>query len=175
MLLSYQSPMAAMSLPREINAAGALQAAAPAMEVARILQLIGIGLDGLTAFSWVLILTAAMSVFAALYGSLRSRRGDLAILRCLGATRWELLVALLLEGLLLSLVGVALGFLAGHGAMQVIGGWLESTRGIALTGWTWIPAETLLIFSLFGVGAVAAAIPAVQAYRTDVARVLAEG
>ena len=175
MLLRYNSPMAAMTLPREVNADGVLQAAAPAMEVSRILQLIGIGLDGLSAFSWVLILTAALSVFAALYGSLRARRGDLAILRCLGATRWELLIALLLEGLLLSVLGVSLGFLAGHGAMELLGGWLESTRGVTLTGWTWIPAQTLLLFGLFGVGAIAAAIPAVQAYRTDVARTLAEG
>lgn len=175
MLIQYRSPMAAMTMSREVNAGGVLQAAAPAMEVSRILQLIGIGLDGLTAFSWVLILTAALSVFAALYGSLRARRGDLAILRCLGATRWELLIAMLLEGLLLSALGVALGFLAGHGAMELLGGWLESTRGVTLTGWTWIPAQTLLLFTLFSVGAVAAAIPAVQAYRTDVARTLAEG
>ena len=174
MLVRYRSPMAAMTLPREINAAGILQAAAPAIEISRILQLIGIGLDGLSAFSWVLILTAALSVFAALYGSLRARRGDLAILRCLGATRWELLVVVLLEGLLLSVFGIALGFLAGHGTMELLGGWLESTRGVALTGWTWIPVQTLLLFSLFGVGAVAGAIPAVQAYRTDVARTLAE-
>ncbi len=174
MLLRYRTPLAAMTLPREINAAGNLQAAAPAMEVARILQLVGIGLDGLSAFSWVLIVTAALSVFAALYGSLRARRGDLAILRCLGATRSELLIALLLEGLLLSILGTSLGFIAAHGAMELLGGWLEDTRGLVLTGWTWIPTETLLLLGLFGVGAVAAAIPAVQAYRTDVARVLAE-
>ena len=174
MLVRYRSPMAAMTLPREINAAGTLQAAAPATEISRILRLIGIGLDGLSAFSWVLILTAALSVFAALYGSLRARRCDLAILRCLGATRRELLIAVLLEGLLLSVFGIALGFLAGHGTMELIGGWLESTRGVALTGWTWIPVQTLLLFSLFGIGAVAGAIPAVQAYRTDVARTLAE-
>ncbi|MCY4343205.1 MAG: ABC transporter permease [Gammaproteobacteria bacterium] len=175
MLIRYQSPLAATTLPREVNAGSALQAASPAMEISRILQLVGIGLDGLTAFSWVLILTAALSVFAALYGSLRARRGDLAMLRCLGATRWELLWALLLEGLLLSVFGVALGFLAGHLAMELLGGWLESARGVALTGWTWIPAETVLLFGLFGVGALAAALPAVQAYHTDVARTLAEG
>ncbi|MEM7278928.1 MAG: ABC transporter permease [Pseudomonadota bacterium] len=175
MLLTYRSPIAALSLPREINAGGSLQAAAPAMEIARILGLVGIGLDGLTAFAWVLILTAAMSVFAALYGSLRSRRNDLAILRCLGATRWELLVALLLEGLLLSTAGVALGFVLGHGAAELLGTWLGNSRGIELTGLTWIAAESRLIFGLLSVGAVAAAIPAVQAYRTDVARTLAEG
>ena len=175
MLIRYQSPLAATTLPREVNAGGVLQAASPAMEISRILQLVGIGLDGLSAFSWVLILTAALSVFAALYGSLRARRGDLAMLRCLGATRWELLWVLLLEGLLLSAFGVALGFLAGHGAMELLGGWLESTRGVALTGWTWMPSETVLLLGLFGVGLLAAALPAVQAYRTDVARTLAEG
>jgi len=130
MLIRYRSPLAAMTLPREVNANGSLQAAAPAMEISRILQLVGVGIDGLKAFSWVLVLTAALSVFAALYGSLRARRGDLAMLRCLGATRWELLWVLLMEGLLLS---------------------------------------------AFGIGGIAAAIPAVQAYRTDVARTLAEG
>ena len=175
MLIRYQSPLAAMTLPREVNAGSTLQAASPAMEVSRLLQLVGIGLDGLRAFSWVLILVAALSVFTALYGSLRARRGDLAMLRCLGATRWELLWALLLEGLLLSVFGVALGFLAGHGAMELLGGWLENSRGVSLTGWTWLPAETVLLFGLFGVGAIAALIPAVQAYRTDVARTLAQG
>ena len=175
MLIQYRSPLAATTLPREVNAGGVLQAASPAMEISRILQLVGIGLDGLRAFSWVLILTAALSVFAALYGSLRARRGDLAMLRCLGATRWELLWVLLAEGLLLSVFGVALGFLTGHVAMELLGGWLASTRGVDLTGWIWIPSETVLLFGLFGVGALAAALPAVQAYRTDVARTLAEG
>lgn len=174
MLIGYRSPLAAMTLPREVNAEGSLQAASPALEVSRILQLVGIGFDGLEAFSWVLILTAALSVFAALYGSLRARQYDLAMLRCLGATRWELLSVLILEGLLLSAFGVALGFLAGHGAMELLGGWLESARGVALTGWTWTPAETMLLLGLFAVGAMAAALPAVQAYRTDVAATLAK-
>ena len=174
MLLSYRSPMAAISLPRLINADPDLQAAAPAVEVSRVLQLIGIGLDGLEAFAWVLIATAGLSVFAALYGSLHARRRDLATLRCLGATRAELLVSMLLEGLLLSAIGVALGFAAGHVAMELLGGWLETERGVSLTGWIWLPAETTLLLGLFAVGAIAAAIPAVQAYRTDPARILAE-
>ncbi|MDJ0918830.1 MAG: ABC transporter permease [Woeseiaceae bacterium] len=174
MLLSYRTPMAAATMPRQVNADPDLQAAAPAVEVSRVLQLIGIGLDGLEAFAWILIVTAGLSVFAALYGSLHSRRRDLATLRCLGATRSELLMSMLLEGLLLSIIGVALGFAAGHVAMEVLGGWLESARGVALTGWVWLPIETALLLGLFAVGAVAAVIPAVQAYRTDPARTLSE-
>ncbi len=174
MLLSYRSPMAAVSMPRLINADPALQAAAPAVEISRVLQLIGVGLDGLRTFAWVLIVAAGLSVFAALYGSLHARRRDLATLRCLGATRGELLVSMLLEGLLLSVFGVALGFATGHVAMELLGGWLETARGVTLTGWIWLPVETFLLLGLFAVGVIAAAIPAVQAYRTDPARTLAE-
>ncbi len=175
LLLTYRSPLAATTLPREINMGGALQAAAPAMEVARVLQLVGVGMTALGAFAWVLVATAALSIFAALYGSLRARRGELAMLRCLGASRAELLVYLIVEGFLMSLMGVALGFLAGHGMMELVGGWLASTRGVVVTGWTWVPAETLLLLGLFAVGVLSAIVPAIQAYRTDVARTLAEG
>ena len=175
MLLRYRTPLAAMSLPREINAVGALQAAAPALEIARLLQLIGLGMDGLRAFAWVLIVTACLSVFAALYGSLSSRRGDLALLRCLGATRGELFLALLSEGLLLSVAGITLGYALAHGAMGLLGAWLEASRGVALSPSLWVDGETALLAVLLLVSAISAAIPAYQAYRTDVARTLAEG
>ena len=175
MLLRYRTPLAAMSLPREINAVGALQAAAPALEIARLLQLIGLGMDGLRAFAWVLIVTACLSVFAALYGSLSSRRGDLAMLRCLGATRGELFLALLSEGLLLSVAGITLGYALAHGAMGLLGAWLEASRGVALSPSLWVDGETALLATLLLVSAISAAIPAYQAYRMDVARTLAEG
>lgn len=175
LLLRYRTPLAALTLPREVNAAGALQAAAPAMEISRLLQLVGVGLTALGAFAWVLVATAGLSIFAALYGSLRTRRGELAMLRCLGASRAELLLYLMVEGALMSVLGVSFGFVAGHGMMGLVGNWLASSRGVVVTGWTWAPEETLLLLGLMTVGAISASIPAIQAYRTDVARTLAEG
>ena len=97
------------------------------------------------------------------------------MLRCLGASRVELLLYLIAEGLLMSVLGVALGFVAGHGLMELVALWLSSTRGVVMTGWTWVPAESLLLLGLFMFGLASAVIPAIQAYRTDVARTLAEG
>ena len=174
MLLTYSTPMAATTLPREVNSGGTLQAAAPAMEVSRVLQLVGVGISALGAFAWVLVATAALSIFAALYGSLRTRRGELAMLRCLGATRSELLLYLIVEGLLMTVLGVSLGLLVGHGVMEFLGLWLADTRGVAMTGWTWVADEVLLVFGLIAVGIASAIVPAVQAYRTDVATTLVE-
>ncbi len=175
MLLSYETPLAAVSLPREINSLSALQAAAPAVEISRLLQLVGVGLDGLQAFGWVLVVTAGLSLFAALYGSLRARRFELAMLRCLGATRLELFIGLALEGLLLTAFGIALGVLGGHVVMEMLGQWIEQAQGVVLTGWIWVPAEGTLVLVLLGVGALASAIPAWQAYHQDVSRTLSEG
>jgi putative ABC transport system permease protein len=173
MLLSYASPLAATSLPRQINLESNLQAASPAFELTRLLQLVGLGLDGLRMFAWVLVATAGFSVFAALYGALKARRYDLAMLRCLGATRLEVLASLLLEGLMLAVLGAALGLLLGHGAMELLGRWLAATRGVEVTGMIWLQAEYGLLLGLAAVGLLASALPAWQAYRADVARTLA--
>ena len=133
-----------------------------------VLQLVGVGMTALGAFAWVLVATAGLSIFAALYGSLRARRGELAMLRCLGATRLELLGYLIVEGLVMSLLGVALGFLAGHvpdGARSACG--LRARAAVVMTGWTWVATETWLLLGLLLVGAASAVIPAIQAYRTD--------
>jgi putative ABC transport system permease protein len=174
MLLGYASPLAAVGLPREINASSGLQAAAPAFELTRLLQLVGLGLDGLRAFAGVLVLTAGFGVFAALYGALAARRYDVALLRCLGATRAEVLLSLLLEGLMLAAMGAALGLLLGHGAMELLAHWLGATRGVTATGWIWLPAEGALLLGLLVVGLLAAALPAWRAYRVDAARTLAQ-
>ena len=45
--MRYKSPVAAVQLPLLVNQESALQAAAPAFETARLLSLVGIGVDTL--------------------------------------------------------------------------------------------------------------------------------
>lgn len=174
LLLRYATPMAAISLPREVNAQSQLQAAAPAFELARLLQLVGLGLEGLRAFAAVLILSAGFAVFVALYGALEARQYDFALLRCLGATRGQLLRSLCLEGLLLTALGALLGTLLGYAAMAALGQWLAHSRGLLLDPWVWPPQQSWLLLGLLAVGLLASALPAWRAYRSDVARILAQ-
>jgi len=173
LLLKSDSLTAGTTLPRLINSASNLQAAAPVAEVTRLLRLIGFGLDTLRAFAGMVILAAALSVFVALYNALQARRFDLAVMRSLGASRGLLLRHILLEGQILALAGVLLGLLLGHLVTEGIGLWLSNAQLLRLTGWTWLPAEGYLILLGAGVGLAAALLPAVGAYRADIARTLA--
>ena len=121
----------------------------------------------------LIVVLPVLSSYDTLYGALKARRYDLAMLRCLGATRIELLWVLQLEGLLLSVAGATLGFAIGHGGLALLGQWLEHSRGVQINAWTWLPAETGLLLVILAIGLVASAVPAWQAYRTDVARTLA--
>ena len=52
-LIKYKTPLAAVSFPRLVNATTAMQAAAPAVEVSRLLRMVGVGSDVLRGFGAV--------------------------------------------------------------------------------------------------------------------------
>ena len=175
LLIRYASPLAAVSFPRFINTETNFQAAAPAFETARLFNLLGVGLDAIRIFGLILVLVAVLSVFVALLNALKDRRYDLAMMRSLGASRRKLMAHVLLEGLLLAGMGTLLGLLLGHLAAFGIGNAVEQTQGLALGGFSFVVEEIYVVALALGAGIVAAIIPAFQAYRTDIARVLAGG
>ena len=174
LLVQYRSPLAALALPREINREPGLMAASPAFESARLMEILGFGLDTLRAFAWVLVAAAALALFIGLYTALRERRHDLAVMRVLGASRGRVFVLIVTEGVVLACLGAVLGLMLGHAAAELLGQWLATTRQVSFTGAAWLPRELWLIAAAAGVGALAALPPAVQAYRTDIARTLSE-
>lgn len=175
LLLQYASPIAAAMLPRYINNNSAMQAASPAYETARLFNIIGVGVDVLRGFALVLVFSAGLSVFIALYNALNERRYDLAVMRTLGARPLKLMLLLLFEGLLLALIGGVLGMVFGHVLAEVLGHALRTAQQVSITGWTWVNAEWWVLALAAGVGVVAALIPAWRAYRTDIAGTLARG
>jgi putative ABC transport system permease protein len=175
LLIQYASPLAAAILPRYINSNSEMQAASPAYETARLFSIIGVGVDVLRGFALVMILSAGLSVFIALYNALNERRYDLAVMRTLGASPWKLMALMLFEGVLLALAGATLGILLGHGLTEMLGRMLKLAQQIEVTGWAWVDSELWLMALAFGVGIVASLLPAWRAYRTDIAGTLARG
>ena len=175
LLIQYSTPLAAAMLPRQVNASATLQAASPAYESARLFRMIGVGVDVLRAFGYVLVLAAGLSVFIALLNALEDRRYDLAVMRMLGAGRGRLMGLMLIEGAALSLAGGVAGIALGHLLTEVLGRALGQAKQAAVTGWSWHPAEAWVLGLALAVGLAAALLPAWRAYRSEVAPVLAEG
>jgi putative ABC transport system permease protein len=173
LLIRYNSPIAAVQLPMQVNQKSALQAAAPAFESARLLSLVGVGIDTLRGFGLLLVATAGLSVFIALSNAMQERRYDLAVMRTLGASQRQLFTQPLLEGLLLAGGGALLGILLGHAVAEIVGRLLPEAQSMGLSGRRWLFAELYVVLLALVVGLVAAVLPAIQAYRTNIAAVLA--
>jgi putative ABC transport system permease protein len=174
LLIRYRTPLAAAMLPRLVNSTTAMQAASPAYESAKLLDLLGVGVETLQWFAFVLMASAALSVFVALTSALQERRYDLALLRALGARPASLAALSLLEGVTLLVAGVILGLVLGHGATHGLGLWLSQSGSWSLTGLAWAPGEGLLVGVVLAAGALTCLVPAAQAYWSDPASLLAK-
>jgi len=175
LLLRFASPLAAATLPRQVNESPQLQAGSPAYESARLFRMVGAGVEVLQGFGVVLMLAAGLSVFIALTHALEERRRDLAVMRMLGAGRGKLFGLLVLEGVLLAALGAALGLALGHAATAATGVLLEARQQGPLSGLLWLAEEWWIVGGALLVGLAAALAPGWRAYRTDLAGVLAEG
>lgn len=173
LLVQYASPLAAMMLPRAVNSQSELQAAQPAFESAKLFRMLGVGIDVLRGVAGIMLLSAALSILVALYNALEERKTDLTILRTLGAPPSKLMLLLLTEGLLLAITGAVLGWIAGHAAVEVLGRVLSDDQNLALSGLIVSPDEAWLALVALGVGIAASLLPALRAYRTDIAATLA--
>ena len=175
LLIQYATPIAAAALPRYINQNSEMQAASPAYETARLFSIVGVGVDVLRGFALVLILSAGLSLFIALYNALAERRYDLALMRTLGASPAKLMALMLFESALLAGLGAVAGLALGHALTEALGHSLRAAQQVAVTGLTWVTGELWLIGVALGVGIIAALLPAWHAYRTDIADTLAQG
>lgn len=173
MLIQYRSAMGAIQMPRWVNGQSRLQAASPAFETARLFSILGVGVDILKGFAYVLIFISGLSIFIALYNSLKERKYDLAIMRSMGASRRKLLVSVLMEGTVLTLLGCLIGLAMGHGMLLLMGNFLEETQKAGINGLVFYPEEWIILIGSLLLGIVSAIIPALQAYRTDISKTLA--
>ncbi len=171
LLIQYKSPMSVILFPRMVNQSTNMQAASPAMESARLFSLIGVGIDTLQWFAVFIMAIAALSIFISLYNAMKERKYDLAVMRCLGASKSKLFFLVMFEGILVTLIGACLGLLIGHIALEVIGAYQQSSQA-KLTGMTAVPQEVYLIWTGLFIGTLASLIPAMQIYKVDIAATL---
>jgi putative ABC transport system permease protein len=172
LLLKFRNPLAAVQLPRIINAKSNLQAASPAFEMARLFSLLDNALSILRYFSLVIMVIAGLSIFVALYASLRNRKFEMALIRSLGASRIFVFFMILVEALILAIIGCLLGIMAAHSFLFLYG--LNDSTGLlnSLDPFFFVFEEVFLIIFGFLIAVIASIIPAYRAFKTDISETL---
>ena len=165
MLLQFRSPAGIIQLTRLINESTNMQAAVPALEMNRLMNLLSIGFDVLMLLAWVIIIISGINIFIHLCNTLRQGVRDIALMRIMGASRIRVFMLLVFQGALLAMAGWLLGVVLSRIIWLV----LPSFDFIAVTGFVSIhPQEWFLLLYAILTGVAASLIPAWNAYNTDV-------
>jgi putative ABC transport system permease protein len=173
-LIKFRSPMGMMSMPRNINQNSKLQAALPAIEVNRLFELLGIGMDGLKLLAFVIMLISGISVFVSLYNSLKERKYEMALMLSMGASRTRLFMMLLLEGFFLSLIGYCFGILLSRIGIYFLSNQLNKRFHYNFSEMSLQEGEIMLFVASLMIGILAASLPSIGIYRLNISKTLAE-
>ncbi|NDI97662.1 FtsX-like permease family protein [Flavobacterium sp. LaA7.5] len=151
-----------------------MQAASPGKEINRLFGLFGIGLQALQYLAYGIMLISGISIFIALYNTLKERKYEFALLRVNGASRFQLLALVLIESLLLCITGFLFGTIVGRIALVLISGSSEEEFKMSFNPleFVWEKEGYLFLLTIF-VGILAAVIPAVKAYSLNISKTLA--
>lgn len=171
-LISPQELTGLMQLYQEINSGEAAQAIFPGQVMADVFAFLGQSQQVLEAVAWVALVMAAISVVVSLYWATLERRRDLAVLRAIGASRRVVFTVTFLQSLLVVLIGLAVGTALGHGLAYAVGRYLAERLAMPTIPGV-IPAEGIILAAVLGLGTVAGLVPAIHAYRYQVAENLA--
>lgn len=164
----------ALSMPRNINENTDLQAAAPAIEINRLYDMMGVGTKALQLLALLIAIVSGISIFVSLLNSLRQRKYELSLLRVLGGTPTQLFGLILLEGILMAIMGFLIAMLISHFSLSGLAQNLTDKYNYPFSAWILHGEEIKLLAGSILLGIAAAVIPAFLAYKTNIHKSLSE-
>ena len=173
-LLQFRNKMGIVTWPRIIAQNTKMQVASPAIEVNRLFSLFGIGIEALRYLAYGIMLISGISIFIALFNTLKERKNEFALLRVNGAKRFQLLKLIMIESILLCIVGFIFGTILGRIALMLISNSAEQDFKFSFNPYEFIWKKEGILFGLtLLVGFFAALIPAIKAYQLNISKTLA--
>ena len=173
--LKASSPMAGRMLEQMYNQQGnRLTFAWPiAMQMAQLFNKINWFERVLELVAYLVAAVATGSVTASIYNSMNERRREIAILRSLGARRGTVMSSIILEAASIAALGMIAALALHFALMSGVAAIVRTETGVVLDPFELNPALLWAPLGMIALSALAGIIPAVKAYRTDVAQNLA--
>ena len=172
MLVKFKSPIGLIQLPRKVNETTNLQAAIPIFEINRLTNLIGFGVQTINLIALIIIIVSGLSIFISLYNSLKKRRYEMALIRVHGASKWQLIKLILIEGLTLSILGTLFGLLISRVSLFFISIMVNKNQTISQIQFSLIGDEFWLLIIALCIGLFSSLIPAILTYKINIPKIL---
>ncbi|MEQ9407874.1 MAG: FtsX-like permease family protein [Fuerstiella sp.] len=167
------SSFKAHSLYSELKSTSRAMAVNPIIPIQRLMtNFVGNIQKALMVLTGMIIVVSGISIFVSIYNSMSDRRREIGIMRALGARRGSVFAIVLAESSVLCVGGGSLGWLTGHLLAVLCAPEVSARTGLLLNGWAFNPWEFVLFPVLLILGALVGFLPAMTAYRTDVADAL---
>jgi putative ABC transport system permease protein len=174
MLIKFKSPMNIIQFPRQINENTNLQAAVPSYEISRLFKLFGFGIETLSYLAYLIIIVSGFSLFINLFNSMRERKYEMALIRTLGASRFQLSTMIIFESLVLTISGFILGLLFSRFGVMFVSSLMEESINYNLNSLKILNEEYWLLGLSVLIGVVSSLIPAIQVYKMNISKILAD-
>jgi putative ABC transport system permease protein len=162
----------APSLRREINVAADSQAVLPSGVLLTIFNVMTVAEDVMTIILAIVGVIVLLYVLVSMYSATLERRREIATMRALGARRATILSIVLVESCALAAIGAVGGIVGGH-IVAYVAGSLLARSGLVTNPFSVNALEPAVLVSVVLLGTLAGLLPAVLAYRTEVADNLA--
>ena len=146
-----------------------LIAVLPGVALNQLWSIVDVVENTLLAVSGMIVVIGLSGMIVAVWAGLNERRRELAILRSVGAGPGAIVMLLALEGLLLTIGGVALGYALLTLLSLAAAPLMQARFGVAVPAWPEAGEELALVGLVFAAGLLAALLPALHACRLSLA------
>jgi len=160
-------------LHRGLNVVVETQGVFPSAVLLNIFNILSMVDEVVAIMLAAVILVVLLYLFVSMYSATLERKREIATMRALGARRATILEIVLLESCALTVIGGALGIAGGHGVAYVGASMLAGRAGPVGNLFVVGSLEPVVFGGAIALGALAGLLPAVLAYRTEVAENLA--
>ncbi len=126
--------------------------------------------DRVLAFvCYLVVAVATASILASIYNSLHERRREIAILRAIGAHRGTVFAAIVLEAAAIAALGMLVAYAFYAVVVTVASQIIRAQTGVVIDPFGFHPVLLLAPLGIVLLAALLGTIPAIKAYRRDVA------
>lgn len=172
-LVRTANPAYTSAMEREATLAPGTQGVDTGRAIRRMVDYINKGERVVEIFGALTLGIAVAMILVTLVMSLSERRRELALMRSLGIGRMTIASVIMVEALVITFLGAALGVLSGHVAVWWSQYLIKEAMGVAVEPWTVTSMESMAVIISLVAGQLLALVSLVWTYRMNLVEEIA--